>query len=154
MEAQFLYSFVLALLLSLLLIPVLIRVSTQLRLVDNPVGNARKLHSTPIPRSGGLAIILAAGIASLIILPADESLTSFLLGCLVIISFGLIDDLVELRPAQKLAGQALGVALAMMGGMVITEVPFMPDCPVWISYSLTFMFVMGVINGVNFLSQI
>lgn len=150
MEPQYLHSFVLALLLSLMLIPVLIKVSARLRLMDNPRDSARKLHSDPMPRSGGLGIILGAGIALLIILPIDESLFSFLLGSLVIICFGLLDDIVELKPTQKLTGQALGVALAMSGGMVILEIPFFADAPAWICYALTFVFVMGVINGVNF----
>jgi len=150
MELQFLYSFCLALILSLVLIPILIKISSTLRLVDNPEGNERKLHSAPIPRSGGLAIILSAAIALLLVLPNDESLNSFLLSCLVIVGFGLLDDLVELKPISKLGGQALGVGLAMAGGMVISDVPFFVDAPSWFCYALTFVFVMGVINGVNF----
>jgi len=149
-ELQFLYSFCLALVLSLVLIPVLIKVSSHLRLVDNPEGNERKLHDAPIPRSGGLAIILSAAIALLLVLPTDESLFSFLISCLVIVGFGLLDDLVELRPISKLGGQALGVGLAMAGGLVISDVPFLNDAPAWFCYLLTFVFVMGVINGVNF----
>ncbi len=150
MEVQFLYSFCLALVLSLVLIPILIKVSSYLRLVDNPSGSARKLHTAPIPRSGGLAIILSAAIALLLVLPSDSSLNSFIISCLVIVGFGLLDDLVELKPKSKLFGQALGVSLAMAGGMVITDVPFIGEAPAWFCYSLTFVFVMGVINGVNF----
>lgn len=150
MEVQFLYSFCLALVLSLVLIPVLIKISSRLRLIDNPEGNARKLHDAPIPRSGGLAIILSAAIALLLVLPNDESLYSFLMGCLVIVGFGLLDDLVELKPISKLAGQAIGVSVAMAGGLLISDVPFFDNAPAWFCYTLTFVFVMGVINGVNF----
>ncbi|MEM1152965.1 MAG: MraY family glycosyltransferase [Pseudomonadota bacterium] len=150
METVLIVSFLLSLVLSLLLIPLLIKHSARLNLVDDPVGSARKLHEAPMPRSGGLGIIMAAAVALLIMLPLDESLFSFLLACLVIIGFGLLDDIVELKPVQKLAGQALGIVIAMAGGMVIGEVPLLPDSPDWFCYALTFVFVLGVINGVNF----
>jgi UDP-GlcNAc:undecaprenyl-phosphate GlcNAc-1-phosphate transferase len=38
----------------------------------------------------------------------------------------------------------------MVGGMIISNVPFIDNAPTWISYALTFAFVMAVINGVNF----
>ena len=150
MEIQYFYSFLIALVLSLLLIPVLIKHSARLHLVDDPAGNTRKLHDHTMPRSGGLGIILAAAVALLIVLPLNQSLFSFLLACLVIICFGLIDDVVELKPLYKLAGQALGVGIAMAGGMVITDTPLITGCPGWLSHSVTFIFVLGVINGVNF----
>jgi UDP-GlcNAc:undecaprenyl-phosphate GlcNAc-1-phosphate transferase len=149
-DHQYFYSFLIALVLSLLLVPVLIKYSTRLHLVDDPTGHARKLHKHTMPRSGGLGIILAAGLALLIALPLDERLFSFLLACLVIICFGLLDDVVELKPLWKLVGQALCVAIAMAGGMVITEMPLITGCPAWLCNGLTFIFVLGVINGVNF----
>jgi UDP-GlcNAc:undecaprenyl-phosphate GlcNAc-1-phosphate transferase len=124
--------------------------ANRLRLIDNPVGSSRKLHKKPMPRSGGLGIIIPTAMAILIVLPWDDSVFSFLIGSLIIISFGLLDDITELNPAQKLIGQALGVTLAMAGGMVIVDVPFLTSYPAWVSYILTFGFVMAVINGVNF----
>jgi UDP-GlcNAc:undecaprenyl-phosphate GlcNAc-1-phosphate transferase len=103
-----------------------------------------------MPRSGGLGIIIPTAIAILVVLPWDDSVLSFLFGSLVIVGFGLLDDVIELKPIQKLVGQALGVTLAMVGGMIISNVPFIDNAPTWISYALTFVFVMAVINGVNF----
>ena len=150
MGIQFLYSFLISLVLSLVIIPFLIRHSARLGLVDDPTGNARKIHSTAIPRSGGLGIILSAAIALLIVLPFDESIFSFVLASLVVIAFGLLDDIVELKPVQKLLGQSIAVAIAMAGGMVIYDFPMWPGCPLWICYTVTFVFVLGVVNGVNF----
>lgn len=118
--------------------------------MDDPSGSERKIHSDVIPRSGGLGIILPAAVSALIVLPLDGSLLSFLLACLVIISFGFLDDIVELKPIQKLGGQAIGIVIAMLGGMVILELPFGIFLPEWVCYIVTFFFVLGVINGVNF----
>jgi UDP-GlcNAc:undecaprenyl-phosphate GlcNAc-1-phosphate transferase len=122
----------------------------QLGLVDNPAGSTRKLHKAPMPRSGGLGIIIPTGIAILLVLPWDDSILSFLFSSLIIVGFGLLDDIIELKPIQKLIGQTLGVTFAMVGGMVISDVPFIDNAPAWISYALTYVFVMAVINGVNF----
>ena len=150
MQLLYLYGFFLALLSSLVLIPLLIKYAGRLGLVDNPAGSARKLHKAPMPRSGGLGIIIPTAVAMLVVLPWDDSIFSFLFSSLIIIGFGLLDDVVELKPIQKLVGQALGVTLAMVGGMIISNVPFIDNAPPWISYALTFAFVMAVINGVNF----
>ena len=150
MQLLYLYGFFLALLSSLVLIPILLKYASQLGLVDNPIGSTRKLHKAPIPRSGGLGIIIPTGIAVLVVLPWDDSVLSFLFSSLVIVGFGLLDDFIELKPIQKLFGQTLGVTLAMFGGMIISDVPFIDNAPTWISYALTFVFVMAVINGVNF----
>ena len=150
MQLQYLYGFFLALLSSLILLPFLMKYASQLGLVDNPTGSSRKLHKAPMPRSGGLGIIIPTAVAILVVLPWDDSIFSFLFSSLVIIGFGLLDDVIELKPTQKLVGQALGVTLAMVGGMTISNVPFIDNSPAWLSYALTFVFVMAVINGVNF----
>lgn len=150
MDIQHLFTFLLALGISLVIIPILIRNSTRMRLMDIPTGDSRKIHQESMPRSGGLGIVLSAGIALMIMFPLDKSLFSFLLGSIVIIGFGLLDDIVKLSPPQKLAGQALGVAIAMAGGMVMYDFPILTNSPSWFVHVVTFVFVMGVINGVNF----
>ena len=150
MEVRYLYGFLLALLLAMAFFPLLIRYSVRWGLVDDSTGNARKIHTGVIPRSGGLGIIVAAALSVLIVQPTADTSFSFIAACLVIISFGLLDDIRELNPGQKLAGQAIGVIIAMMGGMVFTELPFFPGSHPFFSHAITFLFVMGVINGVNF----
>ena len=150
MQLLYLFGFFLALLSSLVLMPLLMKYASQLGLIDNPIGSARKLHKAPMPRSGGLGIIIPTAIAILVVLPWSDFVLSFLVSSLVIVGFGLLDDIIELKPIQKLIGQTLGVTLAMVGGMVISDVPFIDNAPAWISYALTYVFVMAVINGVNF----
>lgn len=149
-DIRFLYSFIVALGLSWLLIPQLIRHSYRLGLVDDPTGDDRKEHAGIMPRSGSLGIILAAGIASMLVLPLDSSLLSFVLAGSVITVFGLIDDRLALRARYKFLGQLLGVGIAMAGGMVIHDVPFYENAPMWFCYLLTLIFVVGLVNAVNF----
>lgn len=150
MSSMYFVSFVVALCLSMVFMPLLIKHSARLGLVDDPTEDARKLHGEVMPRSGGLAIVLATAFALLLVLPVDTSLATFLVASLVIIAFGVWDDRASLSPSKKLVGQMLGVAIAMAGGMTVHDVPLLPDTPLWLANGVAFVFVLGVINAVNF----
>src|SRR5438093_6527036 len=100
---------------SLVLTPLCRDAFRRLGLLDRPDG-ARKLHQDPIPRGGGVPIALAylISFSLLLLLPlnAGEIIGSylpqiFLLAPAVALVFltGLLDDLIGLKPWQKLAGQ-------------------------------------------------
>lgn len=148
---EYVYSFTVALFLTIALIPLLIRFSEKLQLVDDP-GAERKMHARVMPRSGGIAIIAGVFIPLAFTLALDSYLSSLFIGCAIIVFFGLLDDKVELNYKWKLFGQALAAVVVMSGGIVIYKVPFLglDAAPLWISYPLTFVFLLAVINGVNF----
>lgn len=148
---QFLYTLTVAFFLTIAIIPVVSRFAARLGLIDHPVGG-RKLHHDPIPRVGGLSIILGSSIPLFFLMSPDSRLVGLLPSCGVILFFGLLDDLIELNYKWKLFGQSLAAIIAMAGGVVLFELPFfgMEVAPGWISYSLTYLFLIGVVNGVNF----
>lgn len=150
MSSLYFMSFLLALSLSLALIPVLIKHSVRLGLVDDPTGDERKQHTRVMPRSGGLGIVLASVLALLVVLPLDRQLLGFLVASLVIIGFGVCDDRNAMSPAKKLLGQSIGVLAAMAGGMTVSDVPVFIHMPPLLCDALTFIFVLAVINAVNF----
>lgn len=95
-----------------LLTPLVRNLFSALGVVDVP-DTTRKLHKRPVPRVGGIAIIGAYVLAFLALaaLPygggVHESLSSvWMLGPAIAIVFftGLIDDIISLRPWQKLVG--------------------------------------------------
>ena len=148
---ELVYSFTIALFLTIALMPLLIKFSAQLRLIDDP-GADRKMHDKVMPRSGGLAIILGVFIPLPFLLSMDGYIPYLFIGSGIIILFGLLDDRAELNYKWKLFGQSLAVIVVMMGGIVIHQIPFfgLEAMPVWMSWPLTFVFLLGVINGVNF----
>ncbi|HEB26590.1 MAG TPA: undecaprenyl/decaprenyl-phosphate alpha-N-acetylglucosaminyl 1-phosphate transferase, partial [Porticoccus sp.] len=148
---ELIYSFTVALFLTIALMPLLIRFSAQLQLVDEP-GDDRKIHDKVMPRSGGLAIILGIFIPLIFLLSMDGYIPFLFIGCAIIIVFGLLDDRAELNYKWKLFGQSLAVIVVMAGGIVIHQIPFfgLDDVSVWLSWPLTFVFLLGVVNGVNF----
>ena len=148
---EYLYSLSLALFLTIALIPLLIKVSGRLGLVDQP-GAERKVHSSAMPRTGGLGIIIGAALPLLILLPMDGYLRQLFIGCVITVLFGLLDDRVELSYLWKIFGQSLAAIVVMSGGIVLHHLPFLglSDSPLWLSYPITFLFLVGVVNGVNF----
>lgn len=148
---EYVYSLTVALFLTISLIPLLIRVSARLGLVDEPTAG-RKVHEKIMPRTGGLGIIVGVAIPLLFLLPFDGYVIYLFIGSAIIITFGLLDDRLELNYMWKLFGQGLAAAVVMSGGIVVEQFPFfgLAEVPVWISYPVTFLFLVGVVNGVNF----
>lgn len=148
---DFIYSFTVALFLTIALVPPLIRAAPALGLMDLP--DARKVHARAIPRSGGLAIALGV-LGSLVLvvrIPLVAPWSGMLLGAAVIVFFGLLDDRRNLSYQWKFAGQVIAVLLAMYGGAIIDRCPLMglDTAPVWITWPLTFGFLLGATNAVN-----
>jgi UDP-GlcNAc:undecaprenyl-phosphate GlcNAc-1-phosphate transferase len=148
---EYIYSLTVALFLTIALIPVLIKFSARIGLVDNP-GAERKVHSCVMPRTGGLGIIVGSMVPLVILMPLQSSVGYLFLGAAIIVFFGLWDDRVELNFKWKLFGQALAAVVVMYGGVVVDQFPFfgLSDAPVWLTYPITFAFLVGMVNGVNF----
>lgn len=147
---QLIYSFTVALFLTIALIPILIRFSAQLQLLDAP-GDDRKVHTEVIPRSGGLAIVLGVFLPLLFSLPIENEFKGLFWGAAVIVVFGYMDDRFELSYQWKFVGQILAVAAAMLGGINISQIPLMgfEHASLWLSLPLTFLFLLGATNAVN-----
>lgn len=128
------------------------------------VPNARSSHKTPVPRSGGLGIVMAtiAGAAVLGILghPAVLRETGFLGllgGGLIAAAGGLADDLRARSFLFKLSAQAAAAVLAMAAGLVIDRL-YVPGLgPVELGVAgpvLTFIWIIGLTNAYNFMDGI
>ena len=143
-------SFALALFLSTALVPVAIRYAGVLGLVDEPDGD-RKIHVDPIPRCGGIAIVIAVFVPTLFWLSDVTHLTGFFIGAIIIAIFGFLDDRHDLDYKWKFFGQIVGVAVFLVGNVEITKTPFLGlgDLMPWVSYPVMALFILGVTNAVN-----
>ena len=89
----------------------MIRFASQRRWFDKP--DERKLHTSEIPRLGGVAIMGSLIISILLVAGPDTILNTryFLAGLLILFFVGLWDDLQPARPVIKLLGEVIPVAL-------------------------------------------
>ena len=147
---QSFFSFIVALFLTVLLVPVAMRFATSLGLVDRPDAD-RKMHRKAIPRCGGLAMVAAAIVPLIMWLPLDRDSVSLLLAILVIAFFGVWDDRVDLDYRIKLFGQSLAIIIVMSGGTILWHLPLfgLEPVPAYLAYPVTFLFLLGVTNAVN-----
>jgi len=125
-----------AFLLTALLTPVCRAASKRLGWVDHP--DTRKLHRTPVPRAGGIAILLGYAVPM-----AFRGEWSILPAVLAAFATGLLDDLVGLKPRIKILGQIAAAALACGAGVEIL------GTGAWWHVPLTIIWLAGCSNAVN-----
>ncbi len=107
--------------LSMLLVPVAYRLAFKIGAIDIP--KSRSSHDTATPRMGGLAMSLSLAIACLLYLPMDDINLAFLLGLVVTVATGIIDDLLEISPRYKFVGQILAASLFVyLSGLKIEHI--------------------------------
>ena len=149
--------------LSLALTPVIGRGSRLLGLVDAPGG--RKVHTRSVPRLGGVAIMLAAGLAFAVIAalgpgaldPASwPAMRPFLLAAGLIFTAGLIDDVNGLGPTPKLLIEFAAAALVMSSGLLIERVTMLGTTFQlgWVAWPVTAAWLVGVTNAFNLIDGV
>ena len=138
--------------LSLLFTYVCIRVLPKLGYIDKPGG--RHIHETPIPRGGGIAVILAFFISfGCFMLDSRMATDTTLLGRLILpaailMVLGLADDRFELGARLKLAVQILvAVIVWTFGEQEYVFGHFL--LPWYVSLPFTVIWVIGIINAFN-----
>ncbi|MDP3998333.1 MAG: MraY family glycosyltransferase [bacterium] len=124
----FLWPFLVAFLISFLATPLAIKFAWRFNMVDDPnkAKHPKKIHTYPVPRGGGIPIILALIITSLIFLPLDKHLLGILGGALLAAFVGIIDDRFDLNPYFRLLTcfAAAGIVVAAGIGIAFISNPF------------------------------
>ncbi len=119
----------------------------RLGVVDQP-DPARRVHTVPTPRLGGMAIFVSTLIAALLLRGVYSELGSILIGATLVSFLGFWDDRFSLSVSLKLAGQLLAVGLLILTGVQVT----MFRAPV-IDITVTILWVVGITNAFNLLDN-
>jgi len=145
-----LLALVAAMAISMMLIPILVRFAPRLGLMDRP--NMRKVHADPIPRVGGIGIVVGALVVILFLLPLDRMTQAYVLGALVLFVFGVWDDSSEIGHYPKFLGQFIAVAIVVFyGELHVISFPFVPSGEISTTFGIpfTFLALIGMINAIN-----
>jgi UDP-GlcNAc:undecaprenyl-phosphate GlcNAc-1-phosphate transferase len=129
------------------LTPASIVLGTRWGFVDQP--SDRKIHETPTPRIGGLALYL--GFVSAILVNsilADWMLAILAAGSLLLI-VGILDDAHELPAWSKLMAQLAAAGLVIYSGKVLSLFPDGAGGNA-ANVLLTFIWIVGITNAFNF----
>lgn len=111
-------TFALSFLVTVYLVPLLIKVAYKFSIVDIPDGKL-KVQERSTPYLGGLAIFFGFLIASSLILPFENHFFLFIIASIILLFVGLLDDLIVLTPAQKFFGQILAALCYIKAGFYL-----------------------------------
>lgn len=153
---MYILALIIALLASFLLTPYVKRLAFHIGAVDKP--DKRKVHTSIMPRLGGLAIYLAFLLAVVCSLPITRDLLGILLGGTWIVAVGILDDKYSLPAKVKLAGQILAACILVafdvriewlnnpFGGYFYLEYLSIPFTIFWV---ISFINVVNLIDGLD-----
>jgi len=164
--------FILAWLFSFLLTPLTIFFYKNRGWLDDPKkGNRNNVtHKYPVPRGGGIPIFFSIAILSLFFLPLDKHLAGILLGGLILLITGILDDIYNLSPYWRLplvfsaalivVGAGIGIPYISnplkTGAIIQLNQPQIPIYllgklrTIWVLADLfAFFWIVGCLNFVN-----
>lgn len=147
---SYVVAFTMALVITYCLTPYVINLAIKVGALDAP--DARKVHKSPIPRMGGLAIYAGFIIAVLASIQLNQEIVGLIIGGTVILIVGIIDDMVQLPAKVKLLGQIAAAAVLIMFDIRIDWLTNPFGDVVYIDYlsiPITLLWVVGLTNTVN-----
>ncbi len=153
------FAFLLSFILSLATTPLAKRVAYIIGAVDIPK-DSRRMHTKPIPRCGGLAIIFGFMASVLCFGPPTRGLAATMIGAGIIAIMGVVDDCKNLDAKLKFAIQIIAALIVVYGGDFKIEVVTNPNIfsdspylvfPWWLSGIISVFWVVFITNAVNFI---
>jgi UDP-GlcNAc:undecaprenyl-phosphate/decaprenyl-phosphate GlcNAc-1-phosphate transferase len=135
---------------SVLFIPIVKKIAEFIGAMDIP--NERKVHKEPIARLGGLGIYGGFLFGYMLFGHQSIQMNAILIGSIIIVITGIIDDIRPVPAKYKLLGQLAGAAVIPFYGKIILQdvsafgiyLDFGIFAPV-----ITMIFIVGIINCIN-----
>jgi len=135
--------------------PIVKSFANRVGAIDVPK-DGRRMHTQPIPRLGGLAIFLGFLLTVVVFADISREVQGILLGSVVIVIVGVIDDIVPLPALVKFVFQIIAALIAVFHGVVITIVS---NPAIWstsdylvfgyFSIPITVLWIVAITNSVN-----
>lgn len=154
-ERDAILAFVVAFVVAVALTPLTARLGRRVGAVDQP--RERGLSEHPTPLLGGLAILAAVLVASLIFLEPgageEEKIRGILAGAIIVTLVGALDDRFDLPAAVKFIGQIVAATIPVLAGVEVANItlPFIGAVDLGSAGApLTVLGIVFVINVVNF----
>lgn len=126
------------------------KIALKWQVVDIP--NKRKIHKHVTPGMGGVAIFLGAALGLLYLQPEHIHLPSIIIGSIVIVVTGVLDDKYDIRPIIKLSGQIIAALVLISSGMIIEKLtlPFVGMVELgFLGIPITLLWIVGITNAIN-----
>lgn len=156
-----LWSFFVALALSLVLTPLAMKLGLRLGITDKPDKDSipaarterRRVNDKVIPRTGGIAIVLAFMVSALCFNVLTVQLRGILIGGAIIFVGMLLDDMFDMPAFLKLAIQSVAAIVVMSSGVRVTAFTNFLRGGFFqlgvFGIILTYFWIVGITNAMN-----
>lgn len=145
---------IIAFLATIVFVPLVRRLAFALGAVDAP--SARKVHAQPMPRLGGLAMIMGFWLVIFTLIAEFHGEIGFFIGGMLLLAIGIYDDCYDMPPKIKLLGQILAAFIVSLGGIrIVSFTNWLNDeggqivLSPWVGIPLTVIWIVAIINAVN-----
>ena len=151
---QFIVRLFLTMMLSVILTPLVKLLAFKIGAVDKP--SKRRINTKTMPTAGGLSIFISFSVAVLWefhdVLDVHR-IWPMLLGALIVVVTGLLDDVFEISPLKKMLGILIAsLVIYFVAGIQISTItiPFIGVFETgWLGLPLTIIWILAITNAVN-----
>ena len=130
--------------------PFIKKIAVHINALDIP--DARKVHTKPIPRLGGLGIFIGFLLGYMIFGKNTIQMNSILIGSFIIILTGMIDDIKPISAKAKLFGQIMAsLVITIYGNILLNNVTILGlniEFGIF-AYPITILFIVACTNIIN-----
>lgn len=115
---------IISLVIALVVTPLVIKLYIRAGWLDDPDNNThvKKVHTTALPRGGGLVIFAAIMLTTLIFIPLTPKVLAILVGATLLTVIGFLDDIYDIHPLIRLVGGLLAGLIVVGSGIGIAYV--------------------------------
>lgn len=156
---EFILSFLLSFALVFAIMPHVIRIAIEKKLVATP--EARSSHDVITPCLGGIPLFLGILFCSLLLTPMESwhGLQYILAALVVVFMIGTKDDITELSAGKKTAGLMVAIAILVTRGEVRLESLYglfwvTSGLPYWLSITFSIFTLLVISNAFNLIDGI
>src|SRR5215204_3898264 len=151
-DSSALWGFLVAVGIVLVLTPIVSALAPRIGGIDDKTDRPR-VHTRPVPRIGGLAIVVGILVPMSIFIDMQGAWLAILVGTILAALLGLVDDIWGLRPIVKLLGMVLIALIPVAGYDVVFHhltLPLIGNHDIgWVAYPITVLWIAGLANLVN-----
>ncbi len=147
-----------AFIVTFIVLPIVIKVSKSIDLLDNP--DQRKIHATGTPSLGGIAIFLGFSLAVLITIPLSDlsQIKFFLFGLMVMVFLGVRDDVANMTAKHKLVVQLFCASVVVYFSDIqlsgFYNIFGIGDLPTWFNIPFSIFVIVALTNSLNLIDGI
>ena len=134
------------------IIPLIKKLALHIGAVDIPGG--RHIHNKVMPKLGGLAIFFGFILGYMLFCSQTPQMISIILGGIIILIFGIFDDIKRLPASVQFVGQIASACIVVFYGNIIMQ--DVSAYGIYINFGvfapyLTILFIVALMNCLNFI---